>query len=678
LGIDTGGTYTDAVLFDDVLGVLGSAKALTTRYDLAVGIRGAVEAVLAGTDRARDIRLVSLSTTLATNAIVEGQGSPICLLLLGYPPDALDLAGLRQAMGSDPVVFIQGGHLVGGEEQAALDIDAARQAILAHAPKVAAFAVSGYFAVRNPEHELRVRQLVRQLTGLPVTCGHELTSNLHAPRRALTAALNARLIPFLQQLILAVRRLLEEESIHAPLMVVKGDGSLVDARVALERPVETILSGPAASVVGAKYLSGEDDMLVVDMGGTTTDIALLRDGRPVLNVDGAEVGGWRTMVEAVAVHTFGLGGDSEVRLDDVEAGGLAVGPRRVVPLSLLAYQFPHVLDVLRRQLTRPVSEPYDGRFALRQRPLENGQGTLNTLEQEIWTALERGPVALSTLFVDSRRAYFLRQAVYRLVGRGLVVLSAFTPSDVAHVLGYQHDWSLEAAQLGGEIFCRQATAARCSPGGDLQALCQRVLQQVTLQAGRALVGVALAEVHGVDLNEDVPLRRLLVDQALAQLNGRETVLDVSLTLRRSLVAIGAPVSTYYPAVAGRLHTRLCIPPHAGIANAVGAVAGGVMQTVRVLIKPLDSEGGGYRVHLPTGIRDFPDLEEAAGYALQEASGLAEERARQAGAADVQVHSQRHDQIVNAKDLDIYLGSDITATGVGRPRLAEGVCPKLGV
>src|SRR5690606_4555973 len=121
--------------------------------------------------------------------------------------------------------------------------------------------------------------------------------------------------------------------IQAPLMVVKGDGSLIAAEAALASPVETILSGPAASLVGARHLSGETDVVVVDMGGTTTDIALLRDGRPVLASEGATVGGWKTMVEAVAVHTYGLGGDSEVRCD--EAGDLVVGPRRAVPLSLL-------------------------------------------------------------------------------------------------------------------------------------------------------------------------------------------------------------------------------------------------------------------------------------------------------------------------------------------------------
>jgi N-methylhydantoinase A/oxoprolinase/acetone carboxylase beta subunit len=659
-GIDTGGTYTDAVLLDDEAGVMASAKALTTKHDLSIGIRNAVERVLP--DPPPDIRLVSLSTTLATNAIVEGQGSPICLLLLGYAPDALDRAGLRQALGDDPVVFVDGGHTVTGEEQMPLDLEAARRAVQAHASKVAAFAVSGYFAVRNPAHELAVRSLIHEMTGVPVTCGHELTSNLDAPRRALTVALNARLIPLLQQFILAVRGMLVEKAIHAPLMVVKGDGSLIDAQVALERPVETILSGPAASVVGARHLLSEDDVFVVDMGGTTTDIALLRDGRPVLNQGGATVGGWRTMVEAVAVHTFGLGGDSEVVLDGVEE--LVVGPRRVVPLSLLAYQYPGTLEVLRRQAAKPAVEPYDGQFVLRQRPLDTGQGSLSETQAEIWETLAAGPLPLADLFRSVQISHFRRRALTRLVERGLAVMSSFTPTDAAHVLGYHHDWSLEAAQLGAELWARR------EPGENAHDFCQRVMQQVTVQAGRALVATALAETHGVNLDGQDVWRRLFVDRALIE-DGREgSLLDVALTLRRPLVAIGAPVETYYPAVAERLHTRLCIPQHAEIANAVGAVAGGVMQTVNALIKPLDDDSG-FRVHLPIGIHDFRDLEAAAAYAMEEASLLAQTQAQRAGAVNVQVQTRREDHIIRLQSEDVYFGSEVMATAVGRPRLAGG-------
>ncbi len=662
LGIDTGGTYTDAALLDDGQGVIRSAKALTTKHDLSIGIRRAVAAALP--DRPPEIHLVSLSTTLATNAVVEGEGSPICLLLLGYPSDALDRAGLRQALGDDPVVFINGGHDVTGEEQMPLDLEDARQAILAHAPKVAAFAISGYFAVRNPAHELAVRSLVRQLTGLPVTCGHELTSHLDAPRRALTVVLNARLIPLLHHLILAVRDMLAELEIRAPLMMVKGDGSLVEAQVALERPVETVLSGPAASVVGARYLSGAEDVFVVDMGGTTTDIALLRNGHLVLNVDGATVGGWRTMVQAVSVHTSGLGGDSEVRLDGTD---LIVGPRRIVPLSLLAHQYPTALETLRQQRMSAAVQSEGIQFALRQRTLDNERDGLSPTQLEIWEALAQGPVSLAGLFADHRRAHFLKYALAHLVERGLVVLGGFTPTDAAHVLEYQRDWSTDAAWLGAELWARYLAASPAEWVGTAHDFCQRVVEQVTLQAGRALVAAALAESHGVHLDGQEVFRRLFVDHALTRNGTEDSLVDVSLTLRRPLVAIGAPVSTYYPGIAGCLHTQLRIPPHAEIANAVGAVAGGIMQTVCALIKPLGLDG--FRVHLPTGTYDFTNLEEAATYATGQADQLAQAQARRAGAMDVQVQTRREDRIHRSEKGDVYLDTEIIATAVGRPRLA---------
>ncbi|WP_052121441.1 hydantoinase/oxoprolinase N-terminal domain-containing protein [Inquilinus limosus] len=233
LGIDTGGTFTDAVLFDPDRGVVAAAKRLTTKHDLALGIGAAIDAVLQ--QHPAEIGFVGLSTTLATNAVVEGQGNPACLILIGYPEAALDRAGLRAAIGGDPVAAVAGGHRPTGEEQAPLDLEAVRAAILQHAPAVTAFAVAGYFAVRNPAHELAVRDLVRDLTGRPVTCGHELTSGLDAPRRALTALLNARLIPLTASLIRAVRGRLDARGIAAPLMVVKGDGSLIADRFALAR-----------------------------------------------------------------------------------------------------------------------------------------------------------------------------------------------------------------------------------------------------------------------------------------------------------------------------------------------------------------------------------------------------------------------------------------------------------
>ncbi len=201
---------------------------------------------------------------------------------------------------------------------------------------ISGVAVAGLFATRNPAHEHAVRDHLIANTGLPVTCSHELSARLNGPKRALTTVLNARLVPLIGRLLDAVTGVLAQRSIAAPLMIVKGDGALVGEAFARRRPVETILSGPAASLVGASFLTEETDALVNDIGGTTSDVAVLRSGRPTIDPDGAMVGGHRTMVEAVAMRTFGLGGDSAVSLlADGLTTRIMLGPQRWLPLCAI-------------------------------------------------------------------------------------------------------------------------------------------------------------------------------------------------------------------------------------------------------------------------------------------------------------------------------------------------------
>ena len=653
LGFDTGGTYTDAVLFDPVAGVVASAKALTTRHDLAIGLGGALAALKPRIDR--PIGLVSLSTTLATNALVEGHGQPIGLILIGYPASVLDGPPLQGALAEDRVAMIGGGHDPLGDEQRPLDLAAAEADIAMHAGAVAAFAVSGYFSVRNPAHEIAVRDLIRRRCDRPVSCGHELSAQLDAPRRALTALLNARLIPQLKQLIEAVQALLAKSAIDAPLMVVKGDGSLIGASVAMECPVETILSGPAASVVGARHLAGVDDVFVADMGGTTTDIAVLRDGRPVLNRDGAIVGGFRTMVEAIEVRSFGLGGDSEVHLRN--DGGLRLGPRRVVPLSLLATLHPDIVARLAGQLAGDAATA-DGQFLLRQRPLDLPAATLPEAQRRLWEALAGGPVPASAL----PGGYANDRALARLIDRGLVIRAAMTPSDAAHVVGRQADWCREAARLGGMLLARQLGV-----GLTAEAVAERIIEQVIRQSAEALLDTAFGRWRPGEAV--IEPGRPLIDEAIAGPQGRTTDLfTMAIALAGPIVAIGAPAGTYYPAVADRLGTISVVPPFAEVCNAVGAVVGGIVRTAQALITT--PEEGRYRVHLPSQVSDFVSLEAAAAFALVTLRRFAEAQARQAGAVDLQLKEERRDKIVKgAGGLALFIESRVAVTALGRPRLA---------
>ena len=667
LGIDTGGTYTDAALVDHATGqVLCTAKALTTRSDLSIGIGQAIDAVLRqpGSPAPAGINLVSLSTTLATNAIVEGQGSPICLILIGYDPDLIKQYGFEDDLVTEDVVYVAGGHDIHGDEAAPLDEGALRQAVLSRRDRVEAFAVSSYFGVRNPAHELRTRDLIQDLTGLPVTCGHDLTTRLNSVRRATTVALNARLVPLLRELIDKLRQALADRIITAPLMVVKGDGSLVRAEWAMKRPIETILSGPAASTVGAWHLAKLDGasledggLWVVDVGGTTTDIAVLRDGRPRLNPEGAQVGRWRTMVEAVDVHTVGLGGDSHVRLDGDRR--LLIGPRRVVPLSLLASQHPQIKDELRSQAAVPHRMDLANQFLIiRRRPMR----PLDDEEQTILKYLANGPISLAFLVRQSRFGSLVMRRVEGLVAERLVMMAGFTPTDALHALGRLQLWDAEAARLGAQVYA--ATSRR-----SLEDLCEAVVKGVSNRAATAVISKVLSdESHAHDWEQE-PIAVMLVLRALD--GDDDSDLGLALTLRRPMVAIGAPVHAYMPRVAERLHTGLIIPPHAEVANAVGAVAGGVIQRHRVLISPLD-DGEIFRVHLPHGVRDFRHLEQAVAHAKSEMSIWIESQAQQAGASHVEVQMDREDRevVVSSGWGDqIYLGTDLTFTAVGRPSAA---------
>ena len=264
---------------------------------------------------AESIKLVSLSTTLATNSMVENAGSNVALILIGFDQETLKLGKLGKAIGQNPVIFIKGGHKSDGTLQFPLDTKNLLNEIKAKGPKVSAFAVASYFATRNPEHEIIAREYIRKYLGMPVSCSYELSASLGGPKRALTAFLNAKLISLLETLINATRQQMQKIGLNCKLMVVKGDGSLVSAEFAKERPVETILSGPAASVSGAAYLANENTAIVCDIGGTTTDISLLKDGSIDLSSNGAEISGWNTMVEAIKISTSGLGGDSEMYID---------------------------------------------------------------------------------------------------------------------------------------------------------------------------------------------------------------------------------------------------------------------------------------------------------------------------------------------------------------------------
>jgi len=492
-----------------------------------------------------------------------------------------------------------------------------------------------------------------------VTCSHDLSSKLDAPQRALTAALNARLTPHIRHLIEALGRVLAGESIAAPLMIVKGDGTLMRAEVALEYPVETVLSGPAASIVGAGFLSGREDFAVSDMGGTTTDVAVVVEGRPIVSDEGAVVGGWRTMVEAVDVHTCGLGGDSEVYFDREQR--LVVGPRKATPLSLLATQFPQLIGELRKvaETERPI--PFSPQFAYRNPGRDPGT-QLDRIEQRVWEELADHPRPVGEIARTGPGVDALR----RLVGRGLATIAAFTPSDAMHVLGKQNSWNVEAARLGAVILTTEERNATARKDRDTaENLCERTYQHVVRAAARVILETALATDPGVEPKNGRwgPLSAL-VDSVV---EGRtfSRLVDARVRLGTALIAIGAPVGAYYPEVARRLGAELVVPEHAAVCNAVGAVAGVVSETSVVLVN--QTTYNVFRVHDPSGSRDYSDATQAIDEATRISRGLAVAAAQRSGAKDPNVKTIVVERRAQAgTDAEYLAEAAVRSTATGRP------------
>ena len=660
IGLDTGGTYTDAALLDTATGtVRATGKSLTTRDDLSIGVGGAIRRVLEDFDgSAADIGLVSLSTTLATNAVVEGVGGRVGLLMIGFDETSLQRADLARALGQDPVFFINGGHAADGAPQAQLDEAAIREAVNATEGEVSAYAVAGHFATRNPAHESRTRDLLRDLTGAPVTCSHELSSSLGGPRRALTAVLNARLINLLDRLVAATEGIMADEGLSCQLMVVKGDGSLLESGYARSRPVETVLSGPAASLAGAAFLAGTRTAMVADIGGTTTDIALLQNGAPRLKPDGALVGGWQTMVEAADIRTCGLGGDSEVTpVGRGTAGGLTLGPRRAVPLSLLATQWPEVKDKLAEQLAVAVPMSTDARFVMPLMP--NGVPAWLTRSEARLAAkaIEMGPSSVAEI----AGTQLALGAVDRLIGRGLLTLATFTPTDALHVTGDFTGFDAEAAMLGAKLIARQKTGIGQPIAETPEELASRTLSELHRRTGLALMDAALA--HDGAGEMQATNNPLLANLYRDGTTGKDSLVKLSLELGTGLVALGASAATHYPHVARRMGVELTVPDHAEVAGAVGAAAGSVRQ--RVMISVTQPSEGRYRVHLPGGPRDLGVMDEALASAREVAGQLAEERARKAGAASVSIEISEDIKLVplgGGKELFIEALVQATADG----------------
>ncbi len=625
LGIDTGGTFTDGVLLDfEAKAVLAKAKAFTTPQDLTIGIRECINNLEIDPNQ---IKMVSLSTTLATNAIVEGRGGKVGLILIGNKPSG--------TFPAQKISLVSGGHDGFGIATCELDTEELSQVIRQMKGEVDTLAISGIFSIRNPEHENLAKELVQKEWDVPIVCAHELSSSIGLYERTVTACLNAKLLPIIADLLKAVKQVLLKKKINVPIMIVKGDGSLISEEKVSLKPIETILSGPAASIVGAMFLSGLETFLTFDMGGTTSDIGIIKSKCWRMHKDGAIVANWRTHIDTAGISTFGIGGDSYITVPT--KGHLNIGPIRVIPLSVAGARYPYLnkeLSQIQSCKALSVESIFNGQtldcWMIIKPPqaLEN----LSRDEQLVIEVLKDGPH--NVLILKERIGKYVSPfALKSLEQAGVIGRISFTPTDALHCQGYLEKWNVETAHQGARVL---ANTYGCSPEKFVTHCLDNITESLALSI---LQSVSSKQGYAFDIKD--PNLKFFLEPFFKRIN-QDADIQVPICLNYPIVAIGAPVKAYLPAVGDLLQTQVIIPEHSEVASAIGAAMGKVTEKITALIKP------GFTVHAPWGFEKFMYYEDAREKVLAKAKEIVLENARKAGISDPEI-TVNQDKVTSETD-----------------------------
>src|SRR5690606_34245038 len=319
LGIDVGGTHTDSVLMQNGK-ILRKSKVMTDKSDLLKSVTLATHAVAQPED-IRQLRRIVLSTTMTTNAVAQHQLDPVGLIVMSGPGVAH-----RDLPLSERAAFVKGYMNHRGLEAESIDEDEIVALKTRFSEQgVKHFGVIGKFSTRSPAHEQTVRALLDDQAN-HVTIGHQLSGELSFPRRISTAYLNEAVWQLHSTMADQLQTYLQQLGVDVPLYILKADGGTIDVEQSRHYPVQTILSGPAATIMGVlPYAPTDRDSVSIDVGGTTTDIALFADGAPLLEPKGVQIEEHKTLIRGLLTHSIAIGGDSHVRVED---GKLLIGPER--------------------------------------------------------------------------------------------------------------------------------------------------------------------------------------------------------------------------------------------------------------------------------------------------------------------------------------------------------------
>ena len=364
------------------------------------------------------------------------------------------------------------------------------------------------------------------------------------------------------------------------------------------------------------------------------------------------------------MRTTGLGGDSEVHLLEGLETGLRLGPRRLMPVALAARDFPELVHAaLDQWLTMDAVGEHDGRFAV---PLWSDAPPpgLGPREEAVAARLMSGPLRVA----DAVRTRLELPALMKLVARGAVMISGVTPSDASHVLGRLDSWDAEASRKAVTLMARRRNGRGERIAAGPEVLAERIVAQLERQTEECLLEAAFGE-DSRDWGREAPEALARHGLALAGLDRHQGVVRMNLSLGVPVIGLGASAPSYYPPLGPRLGTRMILPEHAGVANAIGAVVGQVSMTATGIVS---APGPGvFAAHMADGPKRFNDADKAMAALERELTDEAEARARAAGVEEVRVTARRDLTEVEIEGQPMFIEAQISVTAQGRPRIATG-------
>jgi len=654
IGIDTGGTFTDGVLLHyGTRKVVSAAKSLTTRDDLKKGVIKVLQKLDIKEDY--NIKLVGISSTLATNSVAEGKARKVGLILIGYDKDLVESYGLIDKMSTEEIAFYQGGHTAQGAEAAPLDETGIRNWVEDVKDKVDAIAISSYFSPLNPEHEEKAFNIVQENSDLPVVMAHQLSTKLDSIKRAATASINASLVAVMQDFIQAVQYSLKDLKIEAPLMIVRGDGTLMPYTEAVKKPVETVLSGPAASAIGGRFLSDNNSSLVVDVGSTTTDMALVKDSKVVISEEGAKVGNTETAVEAARIRTISVGCDSRIGYNPKNE--LVIGPDRVRALSQIAVHHEHVAEEIQNLNRGPFvkQNPFDTEYWYLHRPLEEDVFKSLSDKQKQVIELIQKPTRLSDLMKKIGVFHPSHLKMNDFIQQGKLECASLNPSDLLHVEGAMDMWDRETAKAATDYYCNIYHTNRKD---FIESVFNKIIDMIVEEI---ILFLACQNINPSKMpgSIDGEWGRWMLHEILYSDNN---FLSINADSRYPIIGSGAPARHFLKKAAKLVNTKFVLPEFANVANAVGAVSGSVTEVREaiVFIRENDTQYS-YVVKFEGKSKNFDEYQDACDYAEEKARRLSREAALKAGATDPFVEVDRKKE----GSLTRY-----EARAIGNPKLSD--------